>query len=251
LAAMAMAEQWVRVPGGHLIHRDCIYKVKSGTVIDEIKPCPHIAKLVGAGDDPTQIYNMDVHYTPASEIMSTMNATWTCPTNPPSDDGQTLYFWPGFKSDSPTMGLPVLQPVLQFQSGWGLASWFVYGNQGIAYESDLINVNPGDKMLGTMAYNSQQQMWTINGVNMVSGQNTTLFISNDNVLDTQFKVAMLVLETIMDQTDCSDLPASNSITFTGVSVNGHSVEWTDRIGDSSCGQSFNDQSTTVTFKWQS
>jgi hypothetical protein len=255
LAVLVVAEhavppqnEWVRVPGGHLIHKSCVYKVKSGEVIRDITPCPHRA-VPAAPED--QIYNMDVHYTPSSELMKTMNATWSCPTDPQQDDGQTLYFWPGFKSDSPTMGLPVLQPVLQFQSGWGLASWFVYGNEGIAYESDLLNVNAGDKMLGTMAYDDGQQMWTINGINLNSQQNTTLYVSYSTVLNTDFHVAMLVLETIMDQTVCADLPASNDITFSDVSVNGHSVQWTDRIGDDSCGQAFDDKSTTVTFKWQS
>jgi len=102
-----------------------------------------------------------------------------------------------------------------------------------------------------MSYDSNAQMWTINAVNTNTQQNTTLMISHADVVNTDFHVAMLVLETIMDQSQCVDLPASNGITFTGVSVNGKKIQWTDRVTDSSCGEKITDKSTTVTFNWQS
>jgi hypothetical protein len=245
---------WVRVPGGATIHRSCVRRVESGTSIriDEMEACKYIHPSMNDATADDQIYNMDVHWTPTSEVMKSMNATWNCPANPQSNDFQTLFYWPGFKSTSPTMGLPVLQPVLQYEDGaWGLASWFVYGNIGVAYESTVIDVSPGDSMNGWMLHDTHAKLWTINGYNYNTGQNTTLLIGDSDVYNTQFKVAMLVLETIMDQSNCADLPSDNKITFTGVSVNGHSVAWTDRIGDSSCHQSFVDKSTTVTFNWQS
>lgn len=52
------------------------------------------------------------------------------PELPENAEGQVDYFWPGFKSGEPEMGLPVLQPVLQYgQHGaaWELQSWFVHG----------------------------------------------------------------------------------------------------------------------------
>jgi len=124
---------WVRVPGGHRIHKDCIYHVPSGFHVKDTRRCPH---GVAPRLPEDQVYMMDVHYDAGSSVlMKQMNGTWTVPAAPSSDVGQTLFFWPGFKSDQPTMGLPVLQPVLQYESGWGTASWYVYGNQGIAYES--------------------------------------------------------------------------------------------------------------------
>jgi hypothetical protein len=107
-----------------------------------------------------------------------------------------------------------------------------------------------------------------------SAQNTTLFISYADVDSTNFQVAMLVLETIMDQSECADLPASNAITFTGscffaslflvvmllmcvlvvcsnagVSVNGRAIKWTDRVQSTQCAEKITDQSSTVTFRW--
>jgi len=242
-------EVWKRVPGGTRIHRDCIYRVPSGYIVKDTKKCPY---GVAPALPEDQVYMMDVHYTPSSELMTQMNGSWTVPTAPPSDVGQTLYFWPGFKSDQPTMGLPVLQPVLQYIGGWATSSWFVYGNQGIAYESQLINASPGDKFTSFMSYDSNQKMWQINAINTNANQNSTLFISYENVLDTDFHVAMLVLETILnDDSDCAELPASNSITFTDAIVNGRAIQWTDRIQSDDCQQKIDDQSATVTFNWAS
>jgi len=255
VASAARPNEWVRVPGGSLIHKSCIYSVESGFVVDKITPCPYRAQLTVPED---QLYNMDVHYTPSSELMTHMNASFTAPTLPAQDDGQVVYFWPGFKSDQPTMGLPVLQPVLQYGTDccgggnyWCVRSWFVYGNAGIAYQSAECPVSPGDKVNSWMSFDSTSQMWTINAYNTNTMQNTTLFISYSGVVNTDFHVAMLVLETIMDESQCVDLPASNSITFTGVSVNGNKIKWTDRITDSTCGEKITDQSTTVTFAWKS
>jgi len=150
LSHAAQPNEWVRVPGGSLIHKSCLHSVESGAVIDNIPKCEYIAQLTVPED---QLYNMDVHYTPSSEVMQHMNASFTAPQLPTQDDGQVVYFWPGFKSDQPTMGLPVLQPVLQYGTDccgggnyWCVRSWFVYGNQGIAVYSAECPVSPGDKV---------------------------------------------------------------------------------------------------------
>jgi hypothetical protein len=131
-------EQWVRVPGGVWLHRECIYSVPSGHVIDKIVRSPRrdvsmpfssaCMRCVGAvpircapgaarGSDllycmiqtcfypfsspipltPPALRLQDVHYTPSNELMTHMNASFTAPTLPANDDGQVVYFWPGFK----------------------------------------------------------------------------------------------------------------------------------------------------------
>jgi len=249
LAASANDDVWVRVPGGHRIHHACIYQVPNNYIVRDTKPCPYgIAPRL----PEDQVYMMDTHYTPSSELMTLMNASWVVPSAPTQDDGQILYFWPGFKSDQPTMGLPVLQPVLQFSGGWATSSWFVYGDQGIAYESTLIETDAGDQFTSFMSFDSNAQMWTINAFNTRTSQNTTLFISYSSVLNTDFHVAMLVLETILtSDSECAELPESNSITFTSVSVNGRAIQWTDRIQSDDCSQQIQDKSSQVTFVWQS
>jgi len=258
LAVGAVASSpFVRVPGGALIHKDCIFAVPSGHRIREtdVKPCPHKAPRLPAD----QMYNIDVHYTPSAEQMTHMNASWTVPALPAQrNDGQVVYFWPGFKSNAPTMGLPVLQPVLQYGTDsmgggdyWCTRSWFVYGDQGIAFTSAELPCAQGDVVNSWMNFDNTAQLWTINAVNTNGGANTTLEIAA-SVVDSPFAVAMLVLETILnDDTQCQDLPASDSITFTGVQVNGRPIKWTDRITGSGCNQSISDHSSTVSFGWSS
>jgi len=246
---------WMRVPGGQLIHRDCIYSVENMFTVTDITPCPYRAKLLMPED---QIYSMDVHYTPSTELMKSMNASFVAPSLPSQDDSQVVYFWPGFKSTAPTMGLPVLQPVLQYGTDccgggdyWCVRSWFVDGDQGIAVQSPEVAVNPGDFITSYMSYDDNAQTWTINAFNNNTGLNSTLFISDSDVLNTDFHVAMLVLETIMDQSVCADLPSSDSIVFSNITVNGNVIKWTDRVTDTQCGEKIEDNSSQVTFHWTS
>jgi len=255
ISANRYSSSWARVPGGALIHRSCIYSVPSGFKVQNVQPCPFIANLKVPED---QLYNMDVHYTPNSEVMQSMNASFIAPTLPAQDDSQVVYFWPGFKSTQPTMGLPVLQPVLQYGTDccgggdyWCVRSWFVYGDIGVAYQSSECPVNPGDLISSQMRFDTTSNVWTINAYNTNSKQNTTLLIDYASTDSTTFHVAMLTMETIMDQSVCADLPASNSIEFSDITVNGRPIKWTDRVTDHSCGEKITDQSTTVTFEWNS
>ena len=81
-----------------------------------------------------------------------MVANWVVPKLPDVHRTQVVYFWPGFKSKQPEMGLPVLQPVLQYgQHGakWQLQSWFVHGG---AVTAPAIDVSPGDAITSYMTY---------------------------------------------------------------------------------------------------
>ena len=68
---------------------------------------------------------------------------------------QVVYFWPGFKSSKPEMGLPVLQPVMQYGQGlsrkWQLQSWFVHGG---AVTAKAIALEPGDEVTSIMSYDA-------------------------------------------------------------------------------------------------
>jgi hypothetical protein len=265
------ADGYVRVPGGTYIHKSCIVDVPDGYYVDEnsagdtvligeetgtiilVAPCQYEAK-----QDPTlQIYAIDVHMT-ISGLMTAMNATFTVPGLPPQDDGQVVYFWPGFKSTQPTMGLPVLQPVLQYGTDsegggnyWCVRSWFVYGNAGIAYVSAEVGVDVDDVIASYMQYDSTKQMWTIFGADTNSGKTTTLSISRSKVQNTDFHVAMLVLETITTPGQCQELAGSpNTVTWTDISVNGASAPWIKRTQSTDCKQAVTvDDAGVVVFSW--
>jgi hypothetical protein len=168
---------WVRVPGGHTIHKSCLHEVPHGTIIDADAPskCTEIMPP----NENVQLYAIDTHWTTTNVSMRTFDAGWVVPGDPPTPDGgQVNFFWPGFKSNQPTMGLPVVQPVLQWEdASWGIKSWYVYGDVGEAYYSRLIDLKAGDKIGSMMRFDQAKQLWTISCWNIATSDNTTLTVS--------------------------------------------------------------------------
>jgi len=248
---------WIRVPGGDVIHRTCLHEVEDGAVIgeDTLPPClfRNPPRELLEAEPNIQIYSIDTHWTTTDVIMKSFNASFNCPGNPPRAAGQINYFWPGFKSNAPTMGLPVIQPVLQYGTGnnWVVRSWYVYGDVGEAVASPPVAVHPGDILGSYMQFDQASQTWTIYAINTRTSQPTTLKVTKQKTHNTDFKVAMLVLETIMPPNDCKQLPANpSSITFTGVSVNGQIPPWTPRTQMHDCNQKVSSiDKDKVTFTW--
>jgi len=250
-------EDYMPVPGGWLMHKDCVHEVPDGYTVgsENRSPCTFPALQNNA-----QIYAIDTHFTMTSGLMSSFNASFNVPGLPPSRSNQINYFWPGFKSTEPTMGLPVLQPVLQYGTDskgggqyWCVRSWFVYGNIGEAFVSPLVRINPNDKISSYMDYISSNQTWIIYAKNLASGQDTTLRIARGQVHNTDFKVAMLVLETIMPANQCGLLPGSpTNVAFTGVSVNkDNRPPWIKRVQMHDCNQDVAvSTSGDVTMTWR-
>jgi hypothetical protein len=235
LLSAALASEWMRVPGGLLIHKSCMYEVPNGELVDvDISTCKHMSQSLNL-----QIYAMDVHYSPPDGYTTQMNASWTVPDLPLARNGQVVYFWPGFKSTEPKMGLPVLQPVLQYgQHGsfWELQSWFVWGNRGVAITAPSIPVSVNDTIQSYMSYDSVKKVWTVFGINTRTGKTTNLQINRSRAGNCDYKWGMLVLETIMNEGACDNYPASSSLTFTGVSLNGKYPEWQTRVEMKDCEQ---------------
>ena len=91
------------------------------------------------------------------------------------------------------MGLPVLQPVLQYgQHGaeWELQSWFVHGG---AVTAPVLKVSPGDEITSFMQFDNATKMWTVSGTDKTTGQTSELKISSAKI-GTQYKFdwAMMV-----------------------------------------------------------
>jgi hypothetical protein len=242
---------WINVPGGYLMHKSCVHEVPDGVVVDvgSNDPCKYPARRPNA-----QIYAIDTHWTPSGTLMTGFNSTFICPGMPPQAGGQINYFWPGFKSTAPTMGLPVIQPVLQYGTGnnWVIRSWYVFGNQGESQVSTPVPVSPGDSLYTYMDYDGGSQTWTIYSKNMKSGRDTTLRITKAKMHNVDYKVAMLVLETIMPGGNCKLYASGGGITFTGNKVNGQTIQWTPRTQMQDCQQKIDlsgQSSGTVKFTW--
>lgn len=233
----------------------CIFEVSENEVVtkDRVDTCAFKAK---PSSPQIQIYDLDVKYEPANGgLVTQMNTSWTAPALPVSARGQVVYFWPGFKSSQPVMGLPVLQPVLQYgQQGpfWMLQSWFVWGNEGVSYTGPAIKVSPGDIITSYMQYDSSSSTWTVYGLNTHTSQSSTLTISADKTGNSQFQWAMVVLETIMPEKQCKLLPGGQrTVTFTGIKVNNAVPSWTTQEGLTDCNQtiSVGDSGASVVMTW--
>jgi len=249
LASQAVvADDYIKTPDGVFIHKTCHFEHANGERVDVDKqsPCVHAARM-----PLEQLYAMDSHVQITPSVTS-MNASWVVPSLPKTAGGQTVYFWPGFKSSQPEMGLPVLQPVLQYgqhgKSSWELQSWFVWGNNGVSHVAPAFAVKPGDKITSYMSYNAAAKEWTVFGA--VGAKSSNLKIAYSQAGNTDYTYAMLVNENIMPQGLCGLYPAPpNTLTFDGVSVNGLSPTWTLRENGKDCGQAVAATSDTVTMSW--
>jgi hypothetical protein len=82
------------------------------------------------------------------------STTWVVPPAPASSDGQLIYFFNGMQPDS---GAHILQPVLQWGSGfagggsyWTITNWYADGQGGPAVFQPLVQVNTGEVLQGVM-----------------------------------------------------------------------------------------------------
>jgi len=233
LATVAQAK-FITVPGGGLIDEKCVIQVPNGQVFDAKLHEPSAGcSLVPPN---VQIYASDVHLH-STEPLTSFTADWVVPPLPRQDIGQTVYFWPGFKARQPEMGLPVLQPVLQYgQRGgeWELQSWFVdaYEPSYPVVTAPAISVSPGHKITSYMSLSADSQTWTVYGENRNTGETSNLKISYSRSGNTDYDYAMLVNENINVDTQCSAMPDDSNqpgvITFTNVTVNGRVPTWTTR-----------------------
>jgi len=113
IVALAHAlDEWRRIPGGISAHRSCINEVPAGVVLDDDTilntKCKH---PINVSAPAIQIYAADVHQEVSNGAagFTSFTADFTVPPEPSKRSGQTVYFWPGFKSKQPEMGYPVLQ----------------------------------------------------------------------------------------------------------------------------------------------
>eukprot|EP00937_MAST-01D_sp_MAST-1D-sp2_P002703 g2703.t1 len=243
----------VHTPGG-MVHADCVV-MYNGTAAEVPAGCAAGSSLPKAGRNQ-QIYAMDVHAKSSAGAWTSLNASWTVPKLPTEDNGQIVYFWPGFKSQQPEMGYPVLQPVMQYgqNSGfkrtksWQLQSWFVHGG---AVTAPAIDLSPGDRVESFMQYDAKSSEWTISGKNTNTGESTVLTISKEKLGGYDFEWAMLVCETIKQNGQCSSLPADDAgLTFDSVSGDGAAVTWTERENLSDCAEkAATAGADTVKFSW--
>ena len=208
-----------------------------------------------------QVYALDVNIKSTSnDGFQELNATWTVPTNPASwyGFGYVNYFWSGFKATQPSIGFPVLQPVLQYgEAGaeWQVQSWFVNQQPGGARSANappINDVQPGDTIVTSMTFNQETRYWTVLATNERNKQVSNLTISYEAAGNTTYDYAMFVYENILTPKECNQLPKSGGVTFTDISLDEKKkMNWTYVHGRTDCDLEVKVNETTgdVDMKW--
>lgn len=175
----------------------------------------------------------------SSTSINTFSTTWVVPQPPATYSGQTIFLFNGIQNTG--AGFGILQPVLQYGpsaagggSHWSIASWYVTSD-GQAFHTSLVNVNPGDTLIGVMSltgHNASQYNYTSQFQGIA---NTQLPVQNINLLHW----ANETLEAY-GVSQCSDYPASPSTPLKGINLlvgaSHPSVSWTPVNSVTDCGQ---------------
>jgi hypothetical protein len=101
-----------------------------------------------------------------------------------------------------------------------------------------IDVQPGHRITSSMSLSADGTQWTITGINRDTGKDSTLNVAYSRAGKCDYNYAMLVNENINVNEECERMPATTSVTFTNVTVNGEATPaWTTRedcAGNPSC-----------------
>jgi hypothetical protein len=139
-----------------------------------------------------------------------LSAEWAVPPTPPSNDGQTLYYFPGLKDINNVV--TILQPVLgwnaDFAGAWGIASWNCCVN-GAVNEGPAFQVSPGDTILGYMfdtcaAGTLSCSSWDVVTWDLQNGQFSVL--TNTSSQGQTFNWAFGGVLEVYNVAQCSDYP---------------------------------------------
>lgn len=165
------------------------------------------------------IENASITTGSATKSYGALIALWTVPPQPTNNDGQTLYFFPGFEDINAVQS--ILQPVLGWYGGhWTIASWNCCLNN-IVTESPAVNVAAGDEIYGSITSACSPgtlscATWNVLSLDMSTGESTTLAStpSDGQVFNWAFGGVMEPYYIV----SCKDYPPNSQVTFNDVTV---------------------------------
>ena len=128
---------------GHLEVRSAEHPLQPGNIVHP----PSLVPAFGTG----WITNTGWTNNTGSPITS-FSTTWEVPPAPTTQSNQTIFLFNGIQNS--TM---IYQPVLQWGASaagggpyWSVASWYADGQTGTSFHTNLVRVNPGDRLVGVM-----------------------------------------------------------------------------------------------------
>lgn len=273
----------VAVPGSRgvlLVPKECVHEMPPGSTL-----LPHAAAN-GTGDVVLEANGTELTYIPPAicamsgpdnfsgsnwiegttfcfgqcatpgDAFGFYQGEWQVPNNPPSYDGQILYFFDGLQYQN-IQDVPLIQSVVQWGYNgdfggnyWTADSWVFtldWLGYGEVYYSNVLNVNNYDNVIGTLsAYNcgsNNQCNWDI--VTNDQTQNTWSSFNCGTkswVCNLGLYLATSVFEGYYIS-GCLDMPQNGYATMSGISMldnSGYSITplWYSHVwNDYGCGQS--------------
>jgi len=205
--------------GSHVIHdrdnQQLIVKTPSGQKFDfdrcEMPIIPKRGKM-NFGDSPDDGWQVWTAYIqPNNATFDAFLGYFNVPDAPSSWSGEILYMFTGLQDNNwvPTPSTPnmpnvfdIIQPVLQYDGSWSLASWYVGADNVV--NTGFFPVNSGDSIFGNMTRLSQTE-WLIGGV--TSSVNASFTVSDDTLISQPWAYCTLEVYSIPD---CDNFPPSNS-----------------------------------------
>jgi hypothetical protein len=155
--------------------------------------------------------------TTANSSYGELVAYWTVPPAPSTNDGQTVYLFPGMEDfkDIVTIIQPVLGWNSDYASAWGIASWNCCAS-GTVFEGTPAPVNSGDNILGYMfdtcaAGTLSCPTWDIVTWDLTSGNFSELL--NTSSQGQTFNWAFAGALEVYNIVQCGDYPSNGSISF--------------------------------------
>ena len=157
--------------------------------------------------------------TTTSSSYGLMEAHWNVPPAPSTNDGQTVYLFPGMEDYNDVV--TIIQPVLgwnsDYASAWGIASWNCCAS-GTVFEATPTQVNPGDTIWGYMFDTCASgtlscPSWDIVTYDVTSGNYSEL--QNTSSQGQTFNWAFAAALEVYNIVQCSDYPPGGLISSTG------------------------------------
>jgi len=191
-------------------------------------------EIVTAGEPPTINGWVESANTTTATSYGALTATWIVPPGPASNNGQTLYFFPGLEDINDVVS--IIQPVLgwnaDFAGAWSIASWNCCPS-GITVESSPVPVDAGHEIRGIIrdacsAGTLSCSKWEVTSEDVSTGKSTKL--SNTPSEGQTFNWAFAGVLEAYGVVQCSDYPSNGSLTFSGIALYDYNF---DRITDPS------------------
>jgi hypothetical protein len=161
------------------------------------------------------VYTLDDVYIQNSWSYTSLSSVWQIPPAPKTDDGQTIYLFPGFETLSQNIE-SILQPVLGWNAGqWFLSSWNCC-MKNTTVVSNLIPANAGDRIYGSITSNCTTGFkicptWNVVTADLDSGLATVL--GNTPAAGQAFNWAMIANLEVYSIYTCDNYPQGGQLTF--------------------------------------